>query len=377
MAPSSPDFTDCPSTRPTSPPPPIPSLYLASRRKVEYTDNTAWSPVHTVVNSSVAGKFIPLAMRTMASVRRLTSITRDSLKRHVRMHERGRRLRRKSCDRCQRFVHKSFHSHIVLKYSFRSKIRCSGTRPQCTACSQRGVVCNYTNVQLNPQNDEASRNLDTQSKEIPSLVNQQDSNQPPTPLSELFTNSDSFLPDTEAVLELDPNDLYFDPGAVNPDWILSSFDLWPHLDTFDLPTDCEIFDPPGSIISLPVGTQMASPNAQEPPAKYNARHGPQLDNWLLSVDNDTLVLPQLGGDNDKSLHLGSHFQVPKVQEARRVDMQNCAQMMLERPLWKAVSLANLPSKAKMDHCIDLFFINFRPVSNEIVNSVIGKVLITA
>ncbi|KAF5235272.1 hypothetical protein FAUST_7165 [Fusarium austroamericanum] len=166
--------------------------------------------------------------------------------------------------------------------------------------------------------------------------------------------------DTEAVLELDPNDLFFDPGAVNPDWILSSFDLWPHLDTFDLPADCEIFDPPGSIISLPVGTQMASPNAQEPPAKYNARHGPQLDNWLLSVDNDTLVLPQLGGDNDKSLHLGSHFQVPKVQEARRVDMKNCAQMMLERPLWKAVSLANLPSKAKMDHCIDLFFINFRP-----------------
>ncbi|KAF5636967.1 cytochrome P450 monooxygenase [Fusarium tjaetaba] len=212
------------------------------------------------------------------------------------------------------------------------------------------------------------------SESAASLDGQQEAAQGPSPSSELFTSGSSLLPLTftgldgegppnyhaPAGLEQNEDNLFLNFGGLSPDWIFSIFDPCSHLDTFSFPADCEILDEP----TLPLTAQNSSPNAQEPPVKYSAGQGPHLDNWLLSTagtnDTQSLVIPQLGGNGDKSLRYGSHFQMPKVVEAQRSQLLDSAQAILERPLWKAVSLANFPSKAKLDHCIDLFFVHFRP-----------------
>ncbi|PNP76440.1 hypothetical protein FNYG_10226 [Fusarium nygamai] len=285
------------------------------------------------------------------------------------MHERGPRLRRKSCNHCQR-----------------SKIRCSGTRPQCSACLRRGATCEYPNSRTSPRLGDPTPDLDDHpqadcftppadfSESAASLDGQQEAAQGPSPSSELFTSASSLLPlaftglDGEgssnypapAGLEQNEDNLFLNFGGLSPDWIFSLFDPCSHLDNFSFPADCQILDEP----TLPPTAQNSSPNAQEPPVKYSARQGPHLDNWLLSTAGtnytQSLIIPQLGGDSDKSLRYGSHFQMPKVVEAQRSQILNSAQTILERPLWKAVSLANFPSKAKLDHCIDLFFVHFRP-----------------
>ncbi|KAF9769931.1 hypothetical protein IL306_012570, partial [Fusarium sp. DS 682] len=272
----------------------------------------------------------------------------------------------------------------------RSKIRCSGARPQCSACFRRGATCEYPNVQTSPRPDDSSQGSDIHpqadcftppadfSEGPTSLVDRQGAGQDPSPSSDLFTTNNSLLPSAftplegegdpncpaPTVLEQNQNDFFFNVGGLNPDWIFSSFDPCSHLDTFSLPADYQMLDVTGSTAVFPLASQHSSPNAQEPPVKYNTKHGPQLDNWLLSTtemtDTQSLIIPQLGGDSDRSLQLGSHFQVAKVEESHRAQLQRSAQMILERPLWRAVSLANFPSKAKLDHCIDLFFVNFRP-----------------
>ncbi|KAK2686281.1 hypothetical protein QWA68_014847 [Fusarium oxysporum] len=300
---------------------------------------------------------------------------RDSLRRHVKMHERGPRLRRKSCNHCQR-----------------SKIRCSGARPQCSACLRRGATCEYPNIHASPRPDGSSLSSgsyaetdcftppvdNTEMAEGPmSFVSHHELDQGPSPSSELLNSSNS-LPssafttqDGEGIhsspvppgLEQNQADFFHVDGP-NSDWIFSLFDPYSHLDTFSLPPDCEMLDMTGSTVFLPTNHQLPSPpNAQEPPVKYNARGGPQLDNWLLSTDSQALIIPQLGGDSDKSLRPGLHLELEKVEELHRAQVQRSAQTILERPLWRAVSLANFPSKAKIDHCIDLFFVNFRPPIN--------------
>ncbi|KAG9502145.1 hypothetical protein J7337_004970 [Fusarium musae] len=207
-----------------------------------------------------------------------------------------------------------------------------------------------------------------------SLDGQQEAAQGPSPSSELFTSASSLLPlaftslDGEAPpnypapagLEQNEDSLLLNFSGLSPDWIFSLFDPCSHLETFSLPADCQILD--GS--TLPVTAQNSSLNAQEPPVKYSAKQGPHLDNWLLSTSGtnytQSLIIPLFGGDSDRSLRYGSHFQMPKVEVAQRSQLLNSAQTILERPLWKAVSLANFPSKAKLDHCIDLFFVHFRP-----------------
>ncbi|KAL5590251.1 hypothetical protein FOBRF1_013808 [Fusarium oxysporum] len=258
-----------------------------------------------------------------------------------------------------------------------------------------GETCEYPNAQASPRPDGSSQGSEpyTQSDGFTppadsaqgstSFVDHHDHHEPeqdPSASSELFTTTNSLLPSAfnplEGGVEEDHN--YSGPTGLeqnqsdflhidvpNPDWIFSVFDPYSHLDSFSIPSDCQMFDVTGSAAVMPPDSQLPSPpNAQEPPVKYNIKPGPQQDNWLLSntdvADNRSLIIPQLGGDSDRSTWLGLHFQLAKVDESHRAQLQRSAQMILERPLWRAVSLANFPSKAKLDHCIDLFFVNFRP-----------------
>lgn len=50
----------------------------------------------------------------------------DALTRHMKLHERTHKGRKRSCNECRR-----------------SKIQCSGDRVQCTACTRRFLLCTY------------------------------------------------------------------------------------------------------------------------------------------------------------------------------------------------------------------------------------------
>ncbi|KAL2678328.1 hypothetical protein Neosp_009073 [[Neocosmospora] mangrovei] len=162
----------------------------------------------------------------------------------------------------------------------------------------------------------------------------------------------------------DQNNFFVNIGALDPDWIFSSFDPCFQLDTLDLPIDYELLGMTNSAGAFTPGNQHTPGNAQEPVAKYNTNEGPQQDGWLLDAtemtDTQSLKIPHLGGTKDNASQLGLHFRVPRVDESYRTSIMKSAEIALERPLWKAVSLANFPSKAKLDTCIDLFFVNFRP-----------------
>ncbi|KAL9560682.1 hypothetical protein ACKAV7_015173 [Fusarium commune] len=252
--------------------------------------------------------------------------------------------------------------------------------------AHQGATCEYPNRRISPTPGDPSPELDDHpqadcftppadfSEGAASLDGQQEAAQGPSPSSELFTSASSLPPSAftslngeggpyypaPSGLEQNEDDLFFNFGGLSPDWIFSLFDPSSHLDTFSLPTDYQMLDEP----VFPLAAQNSFPNAQEPSVKYSTRQGPHIDNWLLSTAetncNQSLIIPQLGGDSDRSLQHGSHFQMAKVGELQRSQLLNSTQTILERPLWKAVSLANFPSKAKLDHCIDLFFIHFRP-----------------
>lgn len=130
-------------------------------------------------------------------------------------------------------------------------------------------------------------------------------------------------------------------------------------------------------------------NAQDPPAKYKET-GPQRESWFLNnnadVDGDgngeegggggggedgvtvpLLNIPDLGGGGDHRgrqarYRPGSFWQLERISETERIRIQQSIRSSIERPLWTAVSMANFPSREKLDHCIDLFFANWRPVS---------------
>jgi hypothetical protein len=85
------------------------------------------------------------------------------------------------------------------------------------------------------------------------------------------------------------------------------------------------------------------------------------DPWPMewhSTPAQFLVLPSLGEpDDDYSLD-PAYYPTMAVNSSIRTRLQESVRLPLERPPWQAVSLANFPSKAKLDHCIDLYFAHF-------------------
>jgi hypothetical protein len=69
-----------------------------------------------------------------------------------------------------------------------------------------------------------------------------------------------------------------------------------------------------------------------------------------------LTLPTLGSAGDeRDTNSGFFFSIKSVSEPARAKMVNSIRLPLQRSPWQTVSLANFPSKEKLDHCIDLFF----------------------
>ncbi|KAL5083835.1 hypothetical protein Trisim1_000879 [Trichoderma cf. simile WF8] len=294
---------------------------------------------------------------------------KDSLGRHMRMHERGPKARRKSCDRCQR-----------------SKIRCSGQRPQCLACAEREVSCVYT------AGAEKHRSGDSQSihKSTPhsgtSLVidygkkqpidggSTEDTDQEPqsgsvesdtrdlTPLTSFPTENlgsyptggthnvllaDSFIPNYE--------DTHFD-------WILRDAGDRMDFNALNFSPDRMLLDHATSPLFWST-YQSYQNTAQEPASKYKEPHA-QQEAWLLDPHEPferSLDIPSLGGQRTDLSKTGSYSQIRHLAEEDRDRIRRSAKACLEEPLWTAVSFSDFPSREKLDHCIDLFFTNFRPV----------------
>lgn len=105
-------------------------------------------------------------------------------------------------------------------------------------------------------------------------------------------------------------------------------------------------------------------NAQEPASKYKEGNA-QQEAWLLDPHEPferSLDIPSLGGQCTDLSKAGSYSQLRQLTEEDRDRIQRSAKACLEEPLWAAVSFSDFPSKKQLDHCIDLFFINFQPVS---------------
>ncbi|KAI1612315.1 fungal-specific transcription factor domain-containing protein [Exophiala viscosa] len=103
--------------------------------------------------------------------------------------------------------------------------------------------------------------------------------------------------------------------------------------------------------------------SQEPAAKYLSSRDRQCD-WPLDGATPTdrrLDIPKLGENRSSLPNRPCFSRASWITEDGRAKLQPSISCLLEKPLWSAISLANFPSKEKLDHCIDLFFANFRPV----------------
>jgi hypothetical protein len=90
---------------------------------------------------------------------------------------------------------------------------------------------------------------------------------------------------------------------------------------------------------------------------------PLDDPWPMewhSAPAQHLILPTLGAVDENSTEARYYPTVP-VNDAARANMQYSIRLPLERVPWQVVSLANFPSNAKLDHCINLYFAHFERV----------------
>lgn len=104
--------------------------------------------------------------------------------------------------------------------------------------------------------------------------------------------------------------------------------------------------------------------AQEPASKYK-ESAIQQEGWLLDppeLAEQSLDVPGLGEQRVDQSVTGSYTQLRDITDDDRVRIQQTAKICLEEPIWAPISFAAFPSKEKLDHCIDLFFVNFQPVS---------------
>lgn len=83
------------------------------------------------------------------------------------------------------------------------------------------------------------------------------------------------------------------------------------------------------------------------------------DVWPMewhAASGQPLTLPILATVGEElDANPGSFYNIKNITDTERARMVNSIRLPLERPPWQTVSLANFPSKEKLDHCIDLFF----------------------
>jgi len=80
------------------------------------------------------------------------------------------------------------------------------------------------------------------------------------------------------------------------------------------------------------------------------------DPWPLewhAEGQQALDLPKLNGKTEGME--ATYYGMKSLGDAFRMKLQEAIRLPLEHPPWRAVSLANFPSKMQLDRCIDLFF----------------------
>lgn len=200
----------------------------------------------------------------------------------------------------------------------------------------------------------------TQQLTPPSLSNRSDTHGPisePSPSLGLnaFATIDS--------IGLPSSTFFANEGDSSFDWIFQNMTQscdWPAL---NLPSEHPFTEQLSSSPTWPY-TPSVSHNAQDPPGKFRTNPG-QQENWLLE-DPDSgrhlLCIPEFGKEFDNLSQNGSYCQLTKIDETKREKIQQSVNSFLEKTPWMPTSLANFPSREKLDYCIDLFFANFHPVS---------------
>ncbi|EHK19348.1 uncharacterized protein TRIVIDRAFT_69340 [Trichoderma virens Gv29-8] len=275
----------------------------------------------------------------------------------------------------------------------KSKIKCSGHRPQCLACAEREVSCEYTlpiasGEQKHQRDDSHSTHRSTphsttsyaidygnkapihlesteDTDKEPQSVSVESDTQAPTPLPSFPTQHfGTYLTERAHNVPLtDPFIASYDDTHF--DWVLRDVGDRVDFNALDFSPDRMLLDHTNSPLFW--STYQNYPNnAQEPASKYKEGNA-QQEAWLLDPHEPSersLDIPSLGGQRTDLSKAGSYSQLRHLTEEDRDRIQRSAKACLEEPLWATVSFSDFPSKEKLDHCIDLFFINFQPGERE-------------
>lgn len=159
--------------------------------------------------------------------------------------------------------------------------------------------------------------------------------------------------------EIFVDDLFTSYQEHDLDWIFQTVNASDDIDFQSTIVDRSVGEGLGPAPSV----ENFSCNAQEPASVYQDNN-PNKDSWLLDstlLPERPLDIPGLGGDPGNRYYLGSHYQLDRVTDAGSKKIQQSIKVSLERPIWNTVTMKHFPSKEKLDHCIDLFFVNWRPV----------------
>lgn len=149
-------------------------------------------------------------------------------------------------------------------------------------------------------------------------------------------------------------------GLSDLDWLFQDAQDGNYFDDFLVNNDPQSHD----TSSVSQSCQTWPGTSQEPAAKYLSP-GDRQGDWPLdgAIPLDRrLEIPALGKNRSSAPDRTSLFRGIQISEDIRSKLQGTIGSLLGKPLWTAVSLANFPTKETLDHCIDLFFANFHPVS---------------
>ena len=294
----------------------------------------------------------------------------------------------------------------VLSYGVRSKVKCLGERPSCTACSKRGIACIYDEEAVLTPN--LSR-TGIQPCHIPAIdvhsagLNMQEtSSQYAEPgLTHIaYTTQKAQFPNSPnsgyGLVADYPGINLDDPFAGSGfqwdcDWIFAPAGDDHDLDFYPLPDMPLLVAPELSMTNKSDSrnegwSATADRSVQEPLQTTSAIDADESD---ISLKKTTLStyddrengaegwpmewsaeprqvhlkrLPPLGTMFDQ-LKLLSHYSLPKVNSATMTNIKEKLKLGLSRVPWEEVSLNEFPDPQQIDMCLDLYFVHFDEVSN--------------
>lgn len=271
----------------------------------------------------------------------------------------------------------------------RSKLKCTGEKPECSRCHSRRTACVYIRQQQQSQVQDVTTSTPLSSNQL------SPPNEPPKEsiTSALLPERTTVAGDTTQMTpagplpgfaDSDAFSFFGDPGFdTNFAWLANnSFDDVAYIPDFlqyDLSAVSEAASANATVpINVPfsdaiIGQTMNISLSSEPsklgrPIPDPNEHDAPEDRWPMewrAVPVQIHRLPVL----ERSL-LGvtfpSHFLLPKLDTSSLDRIKCIMQLPQERSPWQTVSIADFPSGGQLDHCLDLYFLHFDAVSCSLV-----------